>query len=116
MPVSSQMTGLVRRVGGQELAPFEDRVDHRRHVVVVHTRAQERDLRAGGRVAGRERLQPPNDLLLGERLAEIQLAVESDPGRDVAKELLDRRDPDRLEHLLAIGVRQRDVGHRCLFR
>jgi hypothetical protein len=29
--------GLVRRVGGQELRPARDRVDDRRHVVVVHS-------------------------------------------------------------------------------
>jgi hypothetical protein len=103
--------GLVRRVGGQELAPLEDRVDHCRDVVVVHTGAEERDLLAGGCVAGGERFQPPNDLLLGERLVEVQLAVEADPRRDVAEQLLDGRDPDRLEHLLPIRVSQRDVGH-----
>ena len=44
---------------------------------------------------------------LGERRLEVELALEAHPGRDVAEELVDRRDADRREHLLAVGVGER---------
>ena len=37
---------------------------------------------------------------------EVELALEANARRDVAKELANRADPDRREHLLAIPVRQ----------
>ena len=44
--------GLVGRVGREELRAGEDRVDERRHVVVVHAGAEEGDLVLRGDVAG----------------------------------------------------------------
>ena len=46
---------LVGRVRGQELGALGDRVDDRRHVVVVHPGADEADLVFGVGVAGRQR-------------------------------------------------------------
>ena len=45
---------LVRRVRGQELAPLQDRVDDRRHVVVVDPCTEERELDAGVGVLRRQ--------------------------------------------------------------
>ena len=45
--------GLVGRVGRQELRAGDDRVDQRRHVVVVHPGAEEGQLVLGGHVARR---------------------------------------------------------------
>ena len=95
---------LVRRVRGQELAAREDRVDDRRHVVVVDPRAEERELLRRVDVLRRELLEMPHELGLGERRLEVEPALEADGSRDVAEQLLDGRDADRLEHLLAIGV------------
>ena len=53
--------GLVRRVRGQELRALGDRVDDRRHVVVVHPGAEEADLGVGVGVARRERREVVED-------------------------------------------------------
>ena len=57
--------GLVRRVGGVELGPLQDLVDHRRHEVRVGAGAEEAVL-LRGRVACRQRFEPRPHLLLGE--------------------------------------------------
>ena len=102
---------LVRRVGGQELAALQDGVDDRGDVVVVDARAEERQLHAGVRVPGRQLFQVGDQLGLGERGLQIERGSVPDPLGNVPEEVLDRRDPDRCEHLLAIGVGEREVTH-----
>ena len=48
---------------------------------------------------------------LAERRRQVERAPEPDARRHLLEELRDRGDPDRLEHLLAVGVRQREVAH-----
>ena len=48
---------------------------------------------------------------LGQRRRHVELALEANAGRDVAEELVDRRDADRREHLLAVGVGEREEAH-----
>ena len=91
MPVSSQIAvwyskiacsdalahlRLVRRIRGQELAALQDRVDDRRHVVVVDPGAEERELDARVRVLRGQLLQVADELRLGERRRHIELALE----------------------------------------
>jgi len=64
---------LVWGVRGQELAALEDGVHDRRHVVVVHARAEERQLRTDVRVLRREHLEVGGQLLLGHRWANVEL-------------------------------------------
>ena len=101
--------GLVRRVGGQELAALEHRVADRRHVVVVDPRAEERELRARVGIARGELLEVRDELRLGERGLEVEPSLEPHRLRDVAEEVLDRRDADRRQHLLAVGVGEREM-------
>ena len=103
--------GLVRRVRGQELAALQDRVDDRGDVVVVDPGAEERELLRRVDVLRGELLQVADELRLGERRLEVELTLEANPGRDVAEELLDRRDADRRQHLLAIGVGGGELIH-----
>jgi hypothetical protein len=105
---------LVRRVGGQELAARKNDVHDRGDVVVVDSRAEERELPAGGNVPLGELGEVGGQLRLRERALEIQLTLESNAGRDVREEVLDGRDPDRCEHLVAIGVDDRQVAHSDL--
>ena len=91
------------------LAAREQQVDDRRHVVVVHARAEKRELRAGVDVSRGELLEMRNDLGLGERRLELECTVEAHRCRDVAEELLDGGDADRREHLLAVALGQREV-------
>ena len=105
--------GLVRRVRGQELAALHHRVDDGRDVVVVDAAAEERQLLRRVDVPRGELGEVRHQLLLGERRLEVERAVEADAGRDVAEELVDRRNADRLEHLLpvAVGEGEKRVGH-----
>ena len=86
---------LVRRVRRQQLAALQDRVDDRRDVVVVDPRAEERQLAPRVGVPRGERGEVREDLLLGERRLEVELAPEANGLRDVAEELVDRGDADR---------------------
>ena len=48
------------------------------------------------------------DLLFRQRALEVELPPEADSLRQVAEELLDRADADRPEHLLPVGVGERE--------
>ena len=102
--------GLVRGVGSEELGALDDRVDQRRHIVVVHARAEERQLVLGRGVPRRQSAELVVHLLLGATAAERAVPIESQRRGDVGEQLLDRRDPDRLEHLAPVGVGGGDVG------
>ena len=93
--------GLVGRVRREELGAAEERVDQRRHVVVVHARAEEADLLLGVPVAGRQRGQVLVHLLLGLALREVELPAEPNRLRDVREQILQRADADGVEHLAA---------------
>ncbi len=94
--------GLVGRVRGQELGALDDRVDDRRHVVVVHAGAEERDLILGGDVLRRERPQLLEHLLLGRARRDVERLGQAQGRRDVGEQILDRLDADRREHLAAV--------------
>ena len=102
---------LVRRVRGQELPAREHDVHDRRDVVVVHPGAEERELAPRVDVLRRELLDVPGQLGLAERGRELELASEADALRDLLEELLDGRDPDRGEHLLAVAIGEAEVAH-----
>ena len=96
---------LCARIAGLEPDPAEVRVVlEARHGLLV-----ERLLDAGVGVAGRELLEVPNERGLRERRRHVELAHEPDALRDLLIELVDGRDPDCRQHLLAVGVRQREV-------
>ena len=91
--------GLVGRVGSQELRALGDRVDDRRHVVVVHARAEEADLVLGAACCARRarrgaRTPPPRSCRRAARAARSSRT----PGGHVREELLDRGDADLGEH------------------
>ena len=106
--------GLVRRVGRQELAALEDGVDDRGDVVVVDPGAEERELCVGWRSRAASSSRWRDELLLRERRLEVELTAEAHACRNVGEELVHRRDADRLEHLLAVGVGQREVARHWL--
>jgi hypothetical protein len=89
---------------------LENGVDHGRHVVVVDPSAEERKLPRRVDVASGQILEVACQLLLRKRRLERELAVEANACRNVAEEPVDRGDPDRLEHLLAVSLGQREVA------
>src|SRR4051794_6572353 len=105
--------GLVRRVRSEELAALQHRVDDGRHVVVVDACTEERQLPRRRHVPRLELGEMRDELRLGQRRLEIELAAEAHAFGNVAEELLDRRDADRLEHRItvAVGEREERVRH-----
>ena len=86
-------------------------VHGRGHVVVVDAGAEERHLAARVDVPRGELLEMRGELRLRERGLEVELPAQPHPLRNVAEQLVDAVDADRREHLLAVGVRQREVAH-----
>ena len=101
--------GLVGRVRGEELAALQNGVDDRGHVVVVDPGAEEGEL---DRVLRRQLLEVPGQLDLRKLRPDVEVPAEPHRLRNVAEELVDRADADRLEHRLPVGVREREVGAR----
>ena len=95
---------MVGRVGREELGALGDRVDDRRHVVVVHPGADEADLAFGVLVARRQRRQPLEDLGLAHPVRQRQRAAEAQRLGDLLEEVVDRAGADRGEHLRPVGV------------
>ena len=102
--VPCETSGWYGVYGRQELRAREQRVDQRRHVVVVHAGAEERDLVLGRDVARRQVAQVRVHLLLRLAGRQVDRPVEPDALGDVGEQLVDRRGADRLEHRLAVGV------------
>ncbi len=78
--------------------------------MVVDPRAEERELDAGVDVPRGELLDVPDELGLAERGRDVELAVEAHTDRHLLEELVHGRNADRREHLLAVGVGQREVA------
>ena len=94
--------GLIRRVGREELGAAQQRVDQRRHVVVVHAGAEEADLGVRVHVARGERRQVLVDLLLGAPVRQVDVAPQAHALRYVREQIVERADADRAEHLLQV--------------
>ncbi len=102
---------LVGRVGREQLAALHDGVDDRRHVVVVHPGAEERELAARARVAPGQLTQVRPQLALGQRRVDPQRPVEADVRRDLGEQVGDRVHADRGQHRGPVGVGQRGEAH-----
>ena len=93
---------LVGRVGREELGARGDRVDDRRHVVVVHPGAEEADLLFGVGVPPGQRREALVDLGLAHPLGQVERPAEAQRAGDLLEQLVDRLDADRGEHLGAV--------------
>jgi len=87
---------LVRRVGGDELRTAGEGPHDRRDLVVVGAAPGEAD-RAGAGVARPERLEPGDEVGLGEGLRKRE-ACATDRLRDRGVELIEARQAEELEH------------------
>ncbi len=97
--------GLVRRVRREELGALGDRVDDRRHVVVVHPRAQEADLGVGVGVARRQAGQVVEALGLGQAVGQVERPLCAHLGRNLVEELVDGPGADGVEHRPTVRIR-----------
>ena len=90
---------LVGGVGSEELRALHQHVDQRRHVVVVHSGAQETQLVLGANVARGQLAQVRVHLLLGQPRRQLQLAAQAHGLRDLPiEQLLHGAHADRREH------------------
>ena len=96
--------GLVGRVRGQELRALCDRVHDCRHVVVVHPRPEEAELRVGVGVALGERGEMVEALGFREPRGEVEGTAQAQLGGDLGEQVVDRANADRVEHRSAVGV------------
>ncbi len=101
--------GLVGRVRREELGPGQDRVDQRRHVVVVHAGPEEGDLVLRRGVARRQGGQVRVHLLLRHAGGQVERAAQADALGDAGEQLVDRRDADLLQHPPEVVVGERRV-------
>ena len=79
--------------------------------MVVDPHPEEAQLARRVRVAGRELLEVPHERRLRKGLGDVERLLETDARRDLLKQVLERRDSDRLQHRLAIGVGEGEVAH-----
>ena len=98
---------LVGRVGSEELGALGDRVDDRRHVVVVHPGAEEADLLLGVGVALGERREPLVDLGLAHPGGKLPAA-----GRGAAARGSARRAPRSTRRRSPPASRRGRLGRR----
>jgi len=81
--------------------------------MVVGTRAREAHQVVGGSIPAREVPDVGEDFLLGDARRQIERLGETDLGRDLLEQLVDRCNADRREHLanILVGV-GREVHER----
>ena len=103
--------GLVRRVGGEELAARDQVTDRAGDRVVVGAGAEEADVGVGVGVGGREPAQVADQLRLGRRRRKVERPREPRAGGDPGQQVLDGVDADRGQHLPLLGGGVRDVAH-----
>ena len=82
--------------------------------MVVDPAAEERQLRARVHIARSKLLEVARELGLPERRRHVELTPEPDALRNLLEKVVDRRDADRREHLLSVGVGEREItGAHC---
>ena len=105
--------GLVRRIGGVELAAGGHHVDHGGDEMVVAAAAEEAGRLAGGRVRGGQLGQMGRQVQLAQARRHAQLALHPQFGRNHGEQVVDRRGADGIEHRPAVGVGVREIGHEA---
>jgi hypothetical protein len=100
---------LVRRVGGQELTALKHGVDNGGDVVVVHAASEEAHLVDD--VLRCELLHVALQLPFRQRRRDVQRSRVTEGRRDVPEQLVDGGHTDRGEHLLAVGIGEREIAH-----
>ena len=109
--------GLVRRVGGEELAALDQMIDARRHMVAIGTRAEEEGPLARCAAAARECAHMALDREFAGVVRQAgDRALEPRLGRDIGEQVVDRRGADGGEHRRAIVGRKRKITHELLRR
>ena len=103
---------LVGRVGREKFAAGEEGVHDGRDEVIVGARAQETAARVEGPVAGGERRQMAEEVLLGKGGGEVVRPLQADGLGDRGEQIVDRLDADALQHLRGVRRGVLDVVHR----
>ena len=99
--------GLIRRVGGEELAALDQVVQARRRVVTIVARAEERRRLGAIEVLRRHLRQCSLHLDLARRIRQLELCRRQRALRQIAEQLIHAAYADGGEHVTAIGVTER---------
>jgi hypothetical protein len=101
--------GLVGRVRGRELGPTREGPDRGRHVVVVRAATREAHELVGAARRRRKRGHVPGELDLRERRRDVEAVLQAHARRDRLEQLVQRGEPDRVEHRALVfgGVREK---------
>ncbi len=91
--------GLVRRVGGVELAAASDRIDGGWDEVVVDAAAEKTDSARRSDVLAREVSQVRFEFDLAQRWRQLQRSIQPKLARDLVEQLIDGVHADGLEHV-----------------
>ena len=103
---------LVGRVGGEELAALDQVVHRRRDMVAVAAGPAEEGARARRPVPPREAGEPPLDLEFPGMARQVHRRRQQRILRHVGKQRLHRRRADGPEHVVAVGLGDRQVAHQ----
>ena len=101
--------GLIRRVGGIELRSRYQRVDDDRNVMAINAGSNKR-CRLGF-IFGRPFPEVFQQFRLAEGFREVQKPAKPQFFRNTCEKLFRRIDANLRQHLLAVGLRVRDVSH-----
>ena len=103
--------GLIRSVGGVELAPRRQRVDDGWDEVVVASASHKTNMAVGVRIPGRHLSHMLSQIDFAHGSWQVEGAVELQGLGNRIKELVDRFDSDRVQHFLLIGRRVEVIRH-----
>ncbi len=104
--------GLIRGIGGQELAALDQMVDRGGDVMAIGAAADEKRRRAGSDIPRRQAGDHPLDLDLALRQRQIERPVAPRCGRHIGKQIINQFDPDRGQHLATVMIGQRQIAHQ----
>ncbi len=103
---------LVRRVTGKELRTRYNLRNHGRHVMVIHTGTGKAYL---WRIGGAQRVEIAPNLNLAHGLGHAVVALEAHVGRHVGIKVVERLQPNDIQHLLYVIRRMGEVFEHGVF-
>ena len=103
---------LVGRVGGEELAARNQRVDDHRAVVRVRAGAEERGVAL--RAVGGALAEELHDFALRVGARNLEIALQAILGGNGGEQIVDGLGADLAQHDLAVGFRFRKIAHGYL--
>jgi hypothetical protein len=103
--------GLVGSVAGQEFRALDQVIHRRRDVVLIGAGADEEGNGGGGGVFAGHLAEDALDLELALGAGQVDRGLQQLAGRHIAEQRVDIGDADPREHVLAVGIGEREIAH-----